>query len=147
MFDELSQYCTFFVNDILFGIEVGKIQEVIKYQHMTRVPTANQEIAGLLNLRGQIVIVIDFRSRLHMPPRTHEKNPVNIIINTESGGVSLLVDQIGDVLALDESCREEPPRTLKTVEREFVKWVYKLDKSLMLVPDVHKMISTHLMFA
>lgn len=144
MSNELTrQYCTFYVDEMCFGIEVHKIQEILKYQPVTRIPLADKEIAGLINLRGQIVIVIDLRRRLQMSDRSANQQAINVIVQTESGGVSLLVDKIGDVLDIDESLQEPPPQTLKPAEKEFVSAVYKLEKLLLLVLDVNKVIATH----
>jgi purine-binding chemotaxis protein CheW len=93
-----GQYSTFFVADLFFGVDVLRVQEVLRYQQMTRIPQAPAVVAGLINLRGQIVIAIDMRRRLGLPPRPGDQSPMNIVVRTDDGAVSLLVDEIGDVL-------------------------------------------------
>jgi len=130
------QFCTFSLNDLLFGIEVQTIQEVIRYQEMTPVPLAPATVHGLINLRGQIVVAIDLRSRLALPARGGETLPTNVIVRTPDGAVSLLVDEIGDVVEVDPDLFECPPETLDSTARELVTGVYKLKDKLLLVLDV-----------
>src|SRR5262245_16999243 len=109
---EERQYCTFFLEPYYFGIDVLKVQEIIRYQDMTRVPLAPPVVCGLINLRGQIVTAIDLRRRLELPERPGGQLPVNVVVHTDDGAVSLLVDEIGDVLQVSEEAFESPPETL-----------------------------------
>jgi purine-binding chemotaxis protein CheW len=106
------QYATFFVDGMFFGVEVLKVQEVLRYHEITAVPLAPQVIQGLINLRGQIVTAIDMRRRLKLPPRAVDIHPMNMVIRSEDGAVSqsvcLLVDEIGDVIEVSHSCYEPP---------------------------------------
>src|ERR1700760_1091136 len=88
------QYATFFVDQMFFGVEVLKVQEVLRYQEMTCVPLAPKIVQGLINLRGQIVTAIDMRRRLALPPRANEAQPINVVVRSTEGAVSLLVDEI-----------------------------------------------------
>ena len=105
----LRQFCTFSVHNLLLAIDVLEVQEVIRYQEMTRVPTAPPVVRGLINLRGQIVTAIDLRRRLALPPSGDDQRPMNVVVRTGDGAISLLVDEIDDVLELDE-CDCERPR-------------------------------------
>ncbi|HEY9073267.1 MAG TPA: chemotaxis protein CheW, partial [Desulfobaccales bacterium] len=91
-----KQFSTFVVDHLLFGVEVEKVQEVIRYQEMTRVPLAPPVVKGLINLRGQIVTAIDLRRRLGLRERATADLPMNVVIRHDDGAVSLLVDEIGD---------------------------------------------------
>jgi len=137
MADEV-QYCTFYLEKLFFGIPVMNVQEVLRYQEMTKVPLAHQVVKGLINLRGQIVTAIDLRSRLDLPDRDRDKLPMNIVVRTDSGTVSLLVDEIGDVIETDPDNFERVPDTLDGVARELVSGVYKLQKRLLLILDTEK---------
>ncbi|MGA2246747.1 MAG: chemotaxis protein CheW [Verrucomicrobiota bacterium] len=136
-----KQFCTFFVNGLFFGVEVLKVQEVIRYQGMTRVPLAPITIQGLINLRGQIVTAIDLRRRLELPPRADEQLPMNVVVRSDDGAVSLLVDEIGDVVEIEDDIYEQPPETLKGVARELVQGVYKLKERLLLILDMEKTVT------
>jgi purine-binding chemotaxis protein CheW len=134
MADE-QQYCTFYLGDYCFGLDVLKVQEIIRYQEMTRVPLAPPEVRGLINLRGQIVTAIDLRRRLEMPDRPASEPPINVIVHTDDGAVSLLVDEIGEVLTVEDKMLEGPPETLKGTARELIRGVYKLADCLLLILD------------
>src|SRR5215471_9728549 len=133
-----QQYCTFFVAGHYFGLDVLKVQEIIRYQEMTRVPLAPPVVQGLINLRGQIVTAIDLRRRLGLKDRPEDELPVNVIVQTDDGAVSLLVDEIGDVLEVEEKLFEPPPDTLTGNARELIRGAYKLNGRLMLLLDIDK---------
>jgi purine-binding chemotaxis protein CheW len=128
-----GQFATFFVGDLCFGIEVMRVQEVLRYQEITSVPQAPGVIEGLINLRGQIVTAIDMRRRLGLPVRDENVAPMNMVLRCEDGALSLLVDEIGDVIEVGEAAWEEPPPTLTGDQAKVVRGVYKLDDRLMLV--------------
>ena len=135
-----QQYCTFYLEDLYFGIEVLQVQEVIRAQAMTRVPLAHPAITGLINLRGQIVEAIDLRRRLALPPRPDSRPPMNVVVRTDDGAVSLLVDEIGDVLSVEEAVFEAPPETLAAAARELISGVYKLSDRLLLILDTSRVL-------
>src|SRR5215468_5832430 len=118
---EAQQYCTFYLDGYYFGLDVLKVQEIIRYQEMTRVPLAPPVVRGLINLRGQIVTAIDLRRRLELPDRADDQLPINVVVQTDDGAVSLLVDEIGDVLAVPEEAFERPPETLKGTARQMIR--------------------------
>lgn len=132
------QFCTFSLGDLFLGIEVLKVQEVIRSQQMTRVPLAQRSIRGLINLRGQIVTAIDLRERLGLPPLPEDQKPMNVVVRTDEGAVSLLVDEIGDVIEVDAEQYEDPPQTLPASARELIAGVYKLPRRLLLILDSEK---------
>jgi purine-binding chemotaxis protein CheW len=136
-----QQLCTFFLDDLYFGVEVQKVQEVIRYQEMTRVPLAQPVVRGLINLRGQIVTAIDMRRRLGLPALSADRLPMNVVIRTDDGPVSLLVDEIGDVLEVDEDAYDAPPETLRGPTRDLIKGAYKLNGRLLLTLDSDRAVN------
>ena len=135
-----QQFCTFYLDGLFFGVEVQKVQEVIRHQGMTRVPLAPKLIGGLINLRGQIVTAIDLRLRLDLPERKTDEQPMNVVVRTEDGAVSLLVDEIGDVVEVSDDAFEQPPDTLRGESRELIRGVYKLPRQLLHVLQLEKMV-------
>ncbi|HUI57894.1 MAG TPA: chemotaxis protein CheW [Bryobacteraceae bacterium] len=133
-----TQYATFIVGELFFGIDVLRVQEVLRYQEMTRVPLSPVVAEGLINLRGQIVTALDMRRRLALPPRPPERLPMNLVVRADEGPVSLLVDEIGDVLQLDQSAFEAAPDNVSTSARDLIRGVYKLKDRLLLVLDPDK---------
>ena len=138
---DVKQLATFYLDGQLFGVEVSQVQEVIRYQEMTPVPQAPAVVAGLINLRGQIVTAVDVRARFGLPPLSGDREPMNVVLATSDGVVSLLVDEIGDVLELSEADFERPPATLPAVFRDVVVGVYKLERSLLLMLDVERIVT------
>ncbi len=140
MADE-HQYCTFYLAGHYFGLDVLKVQEIIRYQEMTRVPLSPPVVRGLINLRGQIVTAIDLRLRLELADRPADQLPVNVVVHTDDGAVSLLVDEIGDVLEVSEKMFERPPETLKGTARELIRGAYKLEDRLLLILDTERTVN------
>jgi purine-binding chemotaxis protein CheW len=136
-----QQYCTFYVAGHYFGLDVLKVQEVIRYQEMTRVPLAPPVVRGLINLRGQIVTALDLRRRLELDDRPADQLPVNVVVQTDDGAVSLLVDEIGDVLQVPDKLFERPPETLQGRARELIRGAYKLKDRLLLILDTERTVN------
>jgi purine-binding chemotaxis protein CheW len=135
---QTSQFCTFYLDNLLFGVELKGVQEVIRALEMTRVPLAPKVVRGLINLRGQIVTAVDLRLRLQLAPRPPDRLAMNVVVRSEDGAVSLLVDEIGDVVEVDESTFESPPETLRGAVRTIILGVHKLNDRLMHVLDIEK---------
>lgn len=136
------QLCTFFVENLLLGIDVTRVQEVIREQAMTPVPLAPAMVKGLINLRGQIVTAIDLRCVLQLPARGAEEQRMNVIVCTDEGAVSFLVDEIGDVVEVDDASFEMPPETLSSSSKDLIEGVYKLDQGLLLLLDTEMALQT-----
>lgn len=135
------QFCTFHVDGLFLGIDVQYIQEVIRYQPMTRVPLEPPSISGLINLRGQIVTAIDLRCRLELPRRGPDELPMNVVVRDGDGAVSLLVDRIGDVLEVDDDVFETPPSTVRAGVRGLIVGTYKLPGELLLILDTSRVLT------
>jgi len=138
---DVKQFSTFYLDKLLFGVEVGKVQEVIRYQEMTRVPLAQSVVTGLINLRGQIVTALDLRRRLDLADRAADRLPMNVVVRNGEEAVSLLVDEIGDVLEVEDESFEAPPETLQGVARELIRGAYKLKERLLLILDTEKTVT------
>jgi purine-binding chemotaxis protein CheW len=135
------QFCTFYVDNLFLGIDVQQVQEVIRYQEMTRVPLASAAIRGLINLRGQIVTAIDMRCWLGLPERGASELPMNVVVRDGDNAVSLLVDRIGDVLEMSDDWFEAPPSTLRSNVRGLIMGAYKLPDRLLLVLDTGRALA------
>lgn len=134
------QLCTFHLGDLFLAVEVTEVQEVIRYQETTRVPLVTPVISGLINLRGEIVTTVDLRRRFGLPPWPDGHQPMNVVVRTEDSIVSLLVDDIDDVLEVDDSTFENPPATLNGAVRDLIAGIHKLDGRLLLVLDLDRLL-------
>ena len=130
-----TTFCTFSLGTLQLGVEVQRVQEVIRHQRMTRVPGAGDSVAGLMNLRGQIVTAIDLRQRLGLTPEAGQSAAMSVVLRTPDGPVSLLVDQIGDVALVDIAMFEPSPETLQGIARNMLQGAYKLENELLLILD------------
>ncbi len=130
------QFCTFFLSGFFYGVEVEQVQEIIRQQEVTPVPLAPVVVAGLINLRGQIVTAFDLRARLGMEARGEDVSPTNVVVRHEGEPVSLLVDEIGEVVEVSDESFEASPDTLEAKARALTHGVYKLPGKLMHVLDL-----------
>jgi len=138
-FADTEDFVTFIIADQLFGIPVLKVQDVLSAHNITRIPLAPPEIAGSLNLRGRIVTAMDVRLRLGLPPRG-EGASMSIVAEHEGELYSLMVDSVGEVLALKSSDWERNPPTLDPKFRDYSLGIYRLDGELLVVLDVNRLL-------
>jgi len=142
-----KQYCTFYLDDQFFGVEVERVQEVFLYREITEVPLSSSVVRGLINLRGQIITAIDLRRRLGMNDLPEDQRPINVVVRTDDDVVSLLVDRVGDVLKVLSDNFEPPPNTISGITRELVRGIYKLEGQLLIIIDTEKTIETRSLVA
>lgn len=143
----MQQICTFFLNSTCFGIEVEDVQEIIRQQPLTRVPLAAPDICGLMNLRGQVIPVVDLPCRLGLRSAScgiEEETVYNIIVKTTDDVVSFIVDDIGDVVECSIEMLEPPPATLDTHIRSSLKGAYKLEHDFLLILNTQKILDSGL---
>jgi len=138
---EPQGFTSCFVGDLCFGVAVAQVQEVTYGGTLTRLPLASSRVSGLLNLRGQIIAVTDLRRCLDLDDRPAGDQPVHLILQTEDGHISLLVDRVGDVVDVDERDFELPPETLRGRARELIRGAYKLDDGLLLALDTTQILN------
>ena len=134
------QYCTFWVNGLHLGLSVEHVQEVLRYQQLTRVPNATDTVRGLINLRGQIVTALDLRCRLGLPPRPAGELPMNVIVRSRGEVVSLLVDDIGDVMDTADHALQPTPANLPLTVQDVIRGVVPLSGSILLVVDADRAV-------
>jgi purine-binding chemotaxis protein CheW len=137
---DINDFVTFSTAGQLFGLPIGRVQDVFKPARMTRVPLSGPEIAGVLNLRGRIVTTIDLRSRLDLGVRDSRQEPMAIGIELKGESFGLLVDAVGEVLKLPASERETNPINLDRKLARVSAGVYRLDGQLLVVLDVDRVL-------
>jgi purine-binding chemotaxis protein CheW len=130
--DRNLQYATFVLDNQLLGVPVLQVQEVLTTREMTRVPLSPSVVAGLINLRGQIVMALDLRARLGFPSLAEGTEPINVVVQTAEGPVSLLVDRIADVIEVHPGLFAPTPETVDERLREVTDGVYILKDRLLL---------------
>lgn len=135
----MTQFVTFHLAEHLYGIDVHDVQEVLPARTVSPVPLAPHDVAGLVNLRGQVVLAADLRARLGLPG--HDDRQMLVVVSTPADPVALLVDRIGEVVDVGPDRFEQPPATLDPELRTLLRGTYKLDDRLLLELDVHAAIA------
>jgi purine-binding chemotaxis protein CheW len=135
-----KDFLTMTVDGQAFGVPVLKVQDVLGEQRVTRVPLAPPEIAGSLNLRGRIVTAINLRRRLGLPDRPQGQKSMSIVVEHHGDLYSLVVDSVGEVLALPDESFEKTPATLDRIWRDASIGIYRLKEELLIILDVSGML-------
>lgn len=130
------QLATFVLGGARYGVDVLLVQEALRFQERTPVPLAPAGVAGLVNLRGEVVLSVDLRHRLGLAPLAQDDEPMMVVVQVHGEPISLLVDDVGDVVDVAESQFETPPDTLDPALRELILGAYKLPDGLLLALDV-----------
>jgi purine-binding chemotaxis protein CheW len=139
----MEQLCTFEVAKLLVGIDIRSIQEILRVQPITSVPLAPATVRGLMSLRGQIVPVVDLRVRLGLPA-ADTLSGFDVIVRTSQGPVSLLVDEVGDVVEVGAETFEPVPDTMSASARPFIRGAYRLEKRLLLTIEAETVACVNL---
>lgn len=134
----ITQYSTFFVCERLYGIDVMKVQEVLKPQPLTKMPLAPRFVHGLINLRGQIATAIGLRELFDIQEKKSSES-MNVVCRLNDTLISLMVDRIGDVVEVTEENFENAPDTVPENVRRFMSGVYKTPTELLSVIDIEKL--------
>jgi len=138
----LTTFVTFMVADHFFGVPVTNVQDILTPETIARVPLGPPEVRGLINLRGRIVTVIDMRVRLSLPAQRTVENPGKCVtVEREGEFYTLLVDGVGDVVTLEDDCREDNPATLDPLWRDLANGVFRAGDRLLVSLDVERLIN------
>ena len=136
----VTEYVTTMIGEQLFGLPIARVQDVFMPERLTRVPLASSDVAGVLNLRGRIVTVVDLRVRLGLPRRDAGRPPMAVGVDSRGESYGLLIDQIGEVLRLSNESREDNPVNLDPAMARLASGVHRLDGQLMVVLDVDRVL-------
>ena len=138
--DAPLQLVTFHMGEAICGLDIGQVWDVIKHPEMTPVPLAPDYVVGILNLRGQIVTVIDLGKRVGLSPTRWGDQSRSIVVGFDDERIGLLVDRVGDVVVGDAAQTEPPPANLGGVQGRFFAGVLKTDASLVGVLDLEEVL-------
>jgi purine-binding chemotaxis protein CheW len=135
-----NQFSTFWVDERLYGVNIQMVQEITKSMNVTDVPLAPNYIKGLINLRGQIATAVGLKELFELPSSAADNGKINVVCKSESYLISLVVDEVGDVLELEDHQFELTPETVSPKVSRFMTGVYKLPNNLLSVIDIKKII-------
>jgi len=134
------EYATFYLGDLLLGIDIHKVQEINRHLEATQVPHAPEYVHGVVNLRGEVVTVLNLRRILELEPREISSKNRNVIVNSGGEQIGLLIDQIADVVSARTSELDPPPANLHGIDGRFFSGVYKLDGELLVILDIDELL-------
>jgi len=136
----VTQMSSFMVGPYLFGVDVALVQEIMRVRSITPVPLSVPEIAGLINLRGEVLTAVDLRIRFGLPV-DRSRNPINIVVRVDDEPVSLLVDAIDSVVDVTKLPFETTPSTVDARMRSLITGAYTLPERLLLALDPLRVLS------
>src|SRR6056297_170577 len=139
--EELLQLVTFSIGEEEFGVEILKVQEIIRMLEITRVPKAPDFVEGVINLRGKVIPVIDLRLRFGLKAKKHDKKTRIIVIEINQMIVGFVVDSVSEVLRIPAGTIEPPPPVISGLDSEYISGVGKLDDRLLIMLDLNRLLS------
>lgn len=139
--DILIQLVTFGIGDEEFGVDILKVQEIIRTMDITHVPRAPEFVEGVINLRGKVIPIIDLRSRFNLERRAHDKHTRIIVIEISGMVVGFVVDSVSEVLRIQASTIEPPPSVVSGVDSDYISGVGKLSDRLLILLDLDKLLN------
>lgn len=140
----MKHRCGFYIGDFFFSVPIESVQEVLKKAVIAPVPGTPATVAGLLNLRGAIVTVLDIRSRLGLAPMLSSEPGALLLLDDGVESVGLSIDRVGDVIGVEEGTFEPLPETLRGPARSLIQGAYKLPDRLMLALDLNAVLDAGL---
>lgn len=137
---ELLQLVSFHVGEEEFGLDILRVQEIIRLQPLTRVPNLPDYIDGVFNLRGKVIPVIGLRRRLGLDKQSADKQTRIVVVDVHNQTLGFIVDSVSEVLRIHSGTVEPTPR-LGKAERDYISGVGKLDSRLLLMIDLEQLMS------
>ena len=139
--DEVLQWVTYRLGEETYGINVMQVQEVLRYTEIAPVPGAPDYVLGIINLRGNVVTVIDTRTRFVLPPIVITDNTRIVIIESDEQVVGILVDSVAEVVYLRTSEIDSAPNVGTEESAKFIQGVSNRDGQLLILVDLNKLLS------
>jgi purine-binding chemotaxis protein CheW len=140
--DQLLQLVSFNIGDEEFGVDILKVQEIIRTVEVTRVPNSPDFVDGVINLRGKVIPIIQLRKRFGMPSRERDKNTRIIVVELEGKIVGFVVDGVSEVLRIPASVTEAPPALIGGLQADYITAIGKLEDRLLILLNLEKVLST-----
>ena len=136
-----QQYATFYVGDILLGVDICAVQEINRQAEATRVPHAPEHIRGVINLRGDVATVVDLRNVLGLPRVEVTRDSRNLIVHSQDEAIGLLVDRVADIVAIAPEDISPSPANLNGVDGRFFRGVYATESAIIVLLDIEQALA------
>lgn len=138
---ELLQLVGFQLGNEEYGIDILKVQEINRVAEITKIPQSPDFVEGVINLRGNVIPIIDLRKRFHMPEREHDRQTRIVVGEIEGRTVGLIVDAVSEVIRLSSNTIEPAPKIVSENQVDYIKGVGKLDDRLLMLLDIDKILT------
>lgn len=138
--EELLQLVSFNIDNEEFGIDILKVEEIIRIISITKIPNAPDFVEGVINLRGRVIPVIDLRTRLKREKKPHDNNTRVIVVEVNGITVGFIVDSVKEVLRIPKNITEPPPSIVAGVDSEYITAIGKLEDRLLILLDLEKVL-------
>ena len=138
--EELIQIVSFRIANEEFGIDIIKVQEIIRMVDITRVPNTPNYVIGVINLRGKVIPIIDMRRRLNLVETPYTKDTRIVVIEEDGKVVGFIVDSVSEVLRISKSITEPPPPMVAGISSDFINYIAKLEGRLLILIDLEKVL-------
>lgn len=135
------QFATFYVGEVLLGIDIRKVQEINRQLDVTDVPHSPKYVRGVINLRGEVATVIELRTLLGLPAAEVTRESRNLIVHSQSESIGFLVDRISDIMTLRADEIGPPPANIEGIQRRFLKGVHTLEREILVIIDIEEVLT------
>ncbi len=138
--EELLQLVSFNIDNEEYGIDILKVEEIIRVILITKIPNTPDFIEGVINLRGKVIPIIDLRSRLNKIKKVYDNNTRVIVVEVSGITVGIIVDSVSEVLRIPKSITEPPPSIVAGKNSEYISGIGKLEGRLLILLDLEKVL-------
>lgn len=138
--EELLQLVSFNIENEEYGIDILRVEEIIRIISITKIPNAPNFIEGVINLRGKVIPVIDLRTRLNRTKKSHDNNTRVIVVEVSGMTVGFIVDSVKEVLRIPKNITEPPPTMVSGLDSEYITAIGKLEDRLIILLDLDKVL-------
>lgn len=121
-----------------YGIEITKVEEIVRYQEITNIPQSTEYILGVINLRGRVIPIVDLKEKFYKMPTEITEETRIVVLNLEKMSVGIIVDSVSEVLRIQEENIEVTPQMCKDREGQAIIGVGKLEDRLLMLLDIDK---------
>ncbi|TWT99213.1 Chemotaxis protein CheW [Botrimarina colliarenosi] len=135
------QFSTFYVGEVLLGVDIRLVQEINRQLDITPVPNAPGHVRGVINLRGEVATVIDLRTVLGLPPAEQDRDTRNLIVHSQGEAIGLMVDRISDILTIRPDQISDSPSNVDGIDGKFFLGVHALQDTICVLLDVEQVLA------
>jgi purine-binding chemotaxis protein CheW len=137
---ELLQLVSFKIGAEEFGIDILKVNEIIRMMSITKVPNAPSFVDGVVNLRGRVIPVINLRAKLILPRKEYDRNSRIIVVELNTKTIGFIVDEVSEVLRIPVNITEKPPEMVSGINAAYITAIGKLEDRLLILLDLERIL-------